>query len=60
MKPKFKEYLTGVETPIKESVDDVHTKAIELVDDMLFNLPEDEQYGERGDILRYILQRLQA
>lgn len=57
---KFKEYLTGVEEPIKENIDDIHTRAIDLVDDMLFELPQDEQYGEKGDILRYILQRLQG
>ena len=57
---KFKEYLTGVETPIKENVDDIHTRAIDLIDDMLFELPQDEQYGEKGDILRYIMQRLQG
>ena len=56
---KFKEYLTGAE-PIKENVDDIPTKAIDLIDDMLFALPENEQYGERGDILRYILQCLQS
>jgi hypothetical protein len=40
-------------------VDDIPTKAIELIDDALAGLSEEEQYGERGDILRYILQRLQ-
>jgi hypothetical protein len=56
---KFKEYLTGAE-PIKEDVDDIPTKAIDLIDDMLFALPENEQYGEKGEILRYILQCLQG
>lgn len=56
----FKEYLTGVEVPVKENIDDIHTRAIDLVDDLLFELPEAEQYGEKGDILRYILQRLQG
>lgn len=44
---------------ISEDVDDIPTKAIELIDGMLYNLDKEEQYGERGDILRYILTRLQ-
>jgi len=54
---KFKEYLTGV--PVTENVDDIPTMAIDYVDDMLDSLGEEEQYGVRGEILRYILSRLQ-
>jgi len=57
---KFKEYLT--DTPINEyneNIDDVPTMAIDLIDDMLDALSEEEQYGVRGDIFRYILGRLQ-
>jgi hypothetical protein len=57
---KFKEYLTG--TPINEyneNIDDIPTMAIDMIDDMLDSLSEEEQYGPRGDIFRYILKRLQ-
>ena len=40
-------------------LDDLHDKAIDLLDDMLYALPEEEQYGEKGDILRYAIGRLQ-
>ena len=39
------------------SSDDMHTKAIDLLDNML-NAQQD-QYGEQADILRYAIKRLQ-
>lgn len=54
----FKNYLTGVEE-IVENIDDIPTMAIDYVDDMLAQLSEEEQYGIKGDIFRYILQQLQ-
>lgn len=54
----FKNYLTGVED-IAENIDDIPTMAIDYVDDMLAQLSEEEQYGIKGDIFRYILQQLQ-
>lgn len=54
---KFREYLTG--TPVVENIDDIPTMAIDIVDDMLAGLNEEEQYGVKGDIFRYILTRLQ-
>ena len=41
------------------SVDDIPTKAIDMIDDMLSGLASDAQYSEQGDILRYILKKLQ-
>ena len=37
----------------------LHEKAIDLLDDMLDALGEEDRYGERGDVLRYALKRLQ-
>ena len=38
----------------------LHDKAIDLLDDMLENLTDEEdRYGEKGDVLRYALKRLQ-
>lgn len=45
---------------IEENIDDIPTQAIDFIDDMLARLPEQEQYGTQGDILRYILQQLQG
>lgn len=44
---------------ITENIDDIPTQAIDLIDDMLAQLPEQERYGMRGDVLRYILSVLQ-
>jgi Tfp pilus assembly protein PilP len=41
------------------SIDSIHDKAIDLLDDILDSLGEEERYGEKGDILRYALKRLQ-
>lgn len=54
----IKDILEDFEQQFNQS-DDIPTKAIELIDDTLAGLGEEEQYGERGDILRYILTRLQ-
>ena len=40
---------------VKESDDNLHDAAIDLLDDML----ADEQYSEQGDVLRYAIKRLQ-
>ena len=45
---------------VEASFDDIPTKAIDMVDDMLAGLHKEAQYGEQGDILRYILTRLQG
>ncbi len=42
-----------------EHIDDIPTRAIDLIDDMLAGLPEEEQYGENAKILMYILSKLQ-
>jgi len=34
--------------------------AIDYVDDLLAQLDEEAQYGEQGDVLRYILNKLQS
>lgn len=39
--------------------DTIQDKAIDWIDDLLAALPEKEQYGEKGDILRFILKRIQ-
>ena len=44
---------------IVENVDVIPTIAIDYIDDMLAQLSEEERYSEKGDIFRYILQRLQ-
>lgn len=33
--------------------------AIDYVDDLLAQLDDEAQYGEQGDVLRYILSKLQ-
>ena len=46
---------------IEEAMDDsIHDKTIDFLDDMLAGLDKNEQYGERGDMLRYALTTLQA
>lgn len=40
--------------------DVIHDVAIDYVDDMLAQLSDEEQYNEKGDVLRYILSRLQG
>lgn len=37
----------------------MHSVAIDYVDDMLAQLNDEEQYGEKGDVLRYIIAKLQ-
>ena len=54
----IKQIFEDFETQFNQH-DDTATKAIELIDDTLAGLSEEEQYGERGDILRYILTKLQ-
>jgi hypothetical protein len=55
----IKEILEDFERQFNQH-DDIPTKAIDWVDDVLDSLSEEDQYGEKGDILRYILQRLQS
>ena len=51
--------LAGVQ--LNEAADDdIHTKAVDLMDDMLSNLNQQAQYGEQGDIIRYIVSKLQG
>jgi len=51
-----------MEMEMEPSMDDVQTKAVDLIDDMLSSLQgaDEEHYGDRGDVLRYILQKLQG
>lgn len=43
-----------------EAMDDsIHDKTIDFLDDMLAGLDRNDQYGEKGDMLRYALTRLQ-
>ncbi len=48
---------------VKEIMEDmapeevIHSIAVDYVDDMLAQLSDEERYSEKGDILRYILQR---
>jgi len=42
------------------SFDDIPTKAIDMIDNMLAGLNEEQQYGEQGEILRHILTKLQG
>jgi len=46
---------------IEETRDDanLHDAAIDLLDDILASLDKDNQYGEKGDVLRYAIKRLQ-
>ncbi len=44
---------------MEANIDDVPTKAIELIDNMLAGLKGDAQYSDQGDILRFILSKLQ-
>lgn len=37
----------------------LHNATIDFLDDMLASLGEEEQYSEKGDILRYAIKRLQ-
>ena len=37
----------------------MHNVAIDYVDDMLAQLNDEEQYGPKGDVLRYIISKLQ-
>lgn len=46
-------------TAIEEATgDDIHTQAIDLLDDMLAS-SGDDYYSEKGEILRYAIRRLQ-
>ena len=53
----------NAEQPIEEDSDydelSLHDAAIDMLDDMYFELPKYEQNGEKGAILRYAIKRLQ-
>jgi len=59
---KFKDYLTGVE-PVVEQIgvegDSMNDIAIEYLDSIFDKIGEEAQYSQEGDILRYIVKRLQ-
>lgn len=57
MDTKRLQELAGIKEAAGDSINDL---AIDMVDDMLDSLPEKEQYGQRGDILRHILKCLQG
>lgn len=58
----FKDYLTGVE-PVVENIgvegDSMNDIAIEYLDIIFDKIDEEAQYSQEGDILRYIVKRLQ-
>jgi len=60
---KFKDYLTGVE-PVVENIgvegDSMNDIAIEYLDIIFDKIDEEAQYGQEGDILRYIVKQLQG
>jgi len=60
---KFTEYLTGTK-PVNEQIgvegDSMDDIAIEYIDTIFDKIDEEAQYGQEGDILRYIVKRLQG
>ena len=59
--PKCNNSTQGVAESINESdsSNPIHDRAIDYLDDLLNALSEEDQYGPRGDMLRYAIKRLQ-
>jgi len=52
------DHVTGGDELEEATSDDLHTRAIEMLDDMLSE-PQFDQYGDTADVIRYAIKRLQ-